>query len=295
MDWIGDFIWGNYEPANIYDHVGIGEIVNTAFSNMNNRIIQWIVNQIISISDLLIDIMLEIPLKYMNSPGFKQLYLTITKLTFVIIAPIIMYFGFKMLTGRISEQELWESIKRFFFLPFFIILTPIFTRESILIVNRISNTLLSTSQQQIALYPEEIGAEFILITVIYSVYLTRILLWYALRNAKLIFLILTSPLLYLMGSLPKHFQILAKWQKDIVTLLLTQIAHIIQILILVTVTRIDIGVFEEMLFQVGCLILMSKTENWLVEQLGGNTTRLPELNTKKIFNSAKKIIEKVIK
>lgn len=297
-DWLVDFVTGNYQQKKVYDFMGIGDIIDTAMARIEDVMIRYIIDQITDITDLLINLMLEIPLKYLTSPGFNNLYLMIIKLVFVVITPVVMYFGLQLVMGKVDEKELGESFKRFFFMPFFVLLLPIIIRRLIMIVNKISSTLLSNTQAELLLYPDELGPELLLLTIVYAVYLTKVLLWYALRNAKLIFLVIASPLLYLNWCLPNNFSKMKSWTDDITSLLLTQIAHIIQVLILMVITQTRIGTFEGMLFQVGCLILMTRTESWLATQLGGDalgTPKLSSLNPTKYLNPAKKFMKRVIK
>lgn len=289
-----NWVTGDYEQIKIYEQIGLGDYVDSFMKDINNKVVEFIVDQITNISDLLINLMLEMPLKFMSSKGFQDLYLMITKITLVTISPIVMFFGFKMVMGKISDSELWESIKRYFFLPFFVVAMPVIVKRMIFLVNRISNILLDSTQAQFLFYPEQLEPELLLLAIIYAIYLTKMLLWYSTRNIKLLYLIIVSPLLYLLWSFPGKFEKFQKWTHEILALLITQIAHIIQLLILLIITNTGIGGFEEMVMQVGALILMTQTENWLSGYIDNNMkTKLPKLSSysrpmKKVWNKIRR-------
>lgn len=289
-----NWVTGDYEQIKIYEQIGLGDYVDSFMKDINNKVVEFIVDQITNISDLLINLMLKMPLKFMSSKGFQDLYLMITKITLVTISPIVMFFGFKMVMGKISDSELWESIKRYFFLPFFVVAMPVIVKRMIFLVNRISNILLDSTQAQFLFYPEQLEPELLLLAIIYAIYLTKMLLWYSTRNIKLLYLIIVSPLLYLLWSFPGKFEKFQKWTHEILALLITQIAHIIQLLILLIITNTGIGGFEEMVMQVGALILMTQTENWLSGYIDNNMkTKLPKLSSysrpmKKVWNKIRR-------
>lgn len=292
-DGVKNWITGNYEQTKLYEQIGLGEYVDNFMKDLNNKIVEFIVDQITSISDLLINLMLELPLKIMNLKGFQELYLFITKITLVIIGPVVMYFGFNMIIGKISDQELWESIKRYLFLPFFVVCSPVIIKRAIFIVNKISNILLNSTQSQFLYYPKELEPELIFLAIIYAIYLMKILLWYSTRNIKLIYLIIVSPLLYLLWSFPGKFEKFGDWIHEITSLLFTQVAHIIQLLILLMITNTSMGGFEELVTQVGALILMTQTESWLSGYFESNQIKLPKFSSytrpmKKVWNKIRR-------
>lgn len=275
-----DFWWGNYEQSKVYDNISFQGYTAEAFGDkIEDEIIKFIVNQIMHVTDLLVNLMMEIPLEFLNSPGFRDLYSTIVQLTLAIITPIVMYFGLKMMLGKITETQMWESIKRFLFLPLFIVMMPVVIRKMIIIVNRISNQLLDLNRARHLFYPDQLSPVLILAAILLLFYLGKVLLWYAVRNIKMIFMIIVAPLLSVLWCFPGKYSGFDKWMNEMATLLFTQVAHIIQLLILLKISAGQSGsAMKQIVMQIGLLILMTQTEGWLAKQFNGDDVKMPNIS-----------------
>ncbi|MFW6016076.1 MAG: hypothetical protein ACOCRK_06530 [bacterium] len=256
---------------------------------LEQPIIDFILNQISNITGLLIDTMLSAPLYFLRLQEFSSIHLLITKLALAAILPFVAWQGFKLMSNMITVEQLQESLKRVLLMPLFALLSPPLITSILSIVNQISITLLNTTTgAEQAFRPKTLEITLIIFVGIYLYLMVKLLLYYSFRNFAIIFLIAFSPALYLVWSIPGKFDKLDVWINELSSLFLTQVIHVIELLLLLSLVRISSAGFQGLLIQIGALLFMVETPDWLGKYID-NSTKIPNIK----FSSPKKIIRSV--
>ena len=289
--------WINSSLEKLTSSDPIGNAFGEVAARFEDQAVQFIIDQLQSITEILLDLLLSTPLYIMQTEGFRELYWLSMKLALVFITPVIMWFGLKMITGNISVDSMWESIKRYFYFPLFFVFCPYVIKKMLIIVNQVCHTLLANGNIEGILYPENFNLTLVVLVIVYVTYMVKIITFYAARNVKLVFLVIVSPMLYILWSLPGRFEKYNKWINEITTLILTQVGHIILLLILLKITKANAAAsnWKDLITQLGVLIVMTEMKSWLEEYISTEKINLPDLNLKKYARKIRQPRKSLIK
>jgi hypothetical protein len=140
-------------------------------------------------------------------------------------------------------------------------------------MNRLSLALLKAVPNvkiETVLAPSGLEIGLLIFTVIYLVMLVKLLLFYCYRNYAFLVMVALFPLI-LLTYVTGHINKIQRWIKELSTLLITQVIHALQLVILVSMTVV-VGQttrpgIPSILLQIGALMFMLKTPDWLAEYM----------------------------
>lgn len=233
--------------------------------------------------------MFEVPLWFLESEGFNRIYDVTSKMALIISLPLGVYMCLKLMSNRVNEYQLKIVFIRMFFLPIFIMVAPKILTEFLKVVNRVSNILLDLEMinRDFEIQGDLHTTVTIIFLVIFLYLVIKLIIYYAKRNFAIIFLIIISPLLYLIWSMPGRFNKMNAWITEISNLFLTQLVHVIQLLILLMIVRSGVEGLTGLVLQVGALLYMVETPVWL-EKYIGSTMKIPDVKMRKYVNYMRK-------
>lgn len=243
----------------------------TLFENLTKQLDQkisgWLLEQVTRATQLLIKYLLSTPLHIMNSPYFREIYWLVAKLSLATLLPFLGYFGLRIITGQTRMEDVSRTFWRIMLMPAFILFAPYFVKKLILFINQISEILLNSKSFTGGYVPQHLDIVTILVVISFLYLMFKLILYYAMRNFFLMAHVAISPVFYLIWSMPGRYDKFNKWCQEITTLLTTQLIHIIELLLLLSITKIDNNSFDGLIFQIGALIVMNKTSDWIGEYL----------------------------
>lgn len=268
---------------------------------LENWIMENIINSLDKLTGFLVDVMLKSPLFFLNTNTFEMIYYsTIAKFSVMMSLPVGAFVFLKMLAQKTPSNQIKESMIRIFLMPVFIGLSPVVLKKLLKLVTDISHTLYNTSviNQNLQIGGGLDRAVLIIASIVYIFLLGKLTLYYSFRNFGIIFLLMISPFLYLFWCIPGRFDKINVWLEEITSLFVVQIIHIIQFLILLGLIKVSSGL-EGVLLQIGALLFMSRTPEWLQKYIGGNVSVPSNIEIKKyvdtVRNPAKSLYNKTKK
>lgn len=259
------------------------KVTTSLLAPMIESLDKWFTESVLSgvdnLTSIIVDALLSTPLYFLNSRGFMSIYMYMAKLALVSLLPIIAWFGLKYMSGKMNENELIQSMKRIFILPMFILFSPFLIKKFIAVINKISIILLKTSTIGVT-YPKNLDLVMIIACIIYAYLMFKLLIYYSFRNFGIVFLVAISPLLYLLWSFPNRYDRFDMWVSEITTLFLTQLAHVVQLILLMSITRKGFDGIPSLIMQIGALLYMVKTPDWLAKYVGASL-KIPDIKISK--------------
>ena len=274
--------------------------------SLKDRFAAELVQIISDIYNLLSEWLLSIPIDFLMSPAFEEVYMLIVRMAILLSAIPTLVLGFKVLTGRCNNKQAVNTLKKLLLLPIFSIASPLLIRlfaSKAEKISRVINEGVNLIQLSEGVSLAAFGITSLVLSVIFVFKLISLLLYFAQRNFKLLMLIIFAPLLYLFWSMPEHKGQMKRWESEVVLLFSTLIAHSIELLVLYYIT-IGVGLsniesrsqfVSVLLTQVGALIFMDKTPQWLSKYIAntGYEGYLLKKRSKDVWNILKRIAGKV--
>jgi hypothetical protein len=259
-------------------------VLENFINNIDAGISQWIAKQLLSLTQLLSTFLLSTPTELLQSKAFHTVYLTTTAIAYAGILPAVGYIGIRALLGKMDADEVFKSLGRLILVPLGISLAPKMTILFLQIMNSLSLALIrATPGVKIdeALVPAGLEIGLLIFTAIYLVMLVKLLLFYCYRNYAFLVMVALFPLVLLTYA-TGHISKIQRWVKELVTLLITQVVHALQLVILVSMTVIvgrttEPGV-PSILLQIGALMFMLKTPDWLAEYMHDTPDPITAIN-----------------
>jgi hypothetical protein len=234
---------------------------------------KWIAEQIINFTKLLDQFLLSTPISLLESKAFHMVYLVSTGIALAGITPMVAVVGFKAMMGKMDGEEALKSLGRLALIPIGTFLAPGLIISFLKVMNALARILVYATPNINAkdnLFPAGLELGVLVFTVIYLVLVVRLLLYYCYRNYGLLFLVASFPVILLTYA-TGHIEKIRRWTKEMTALMLTQVIHAFQLLLLVVMTMI-VGSGAEpgiptICFQIGALLYMNKTPQWLADYI----------------------------
>lgn len=243
-------------------------------SNFDNFLSRWIAEQILSITELFNTFLLSTPIEILQSRAFQKVYLVMLAIAYAAILPTVAYIGIKALLGHMDGEEVLKSLGRLVIIPIGVHIGPGIVTGFMGVMNTLARLLISAtpmikaSDQILSSTGLELG--ILIFTVAYLVLIFRLIMYYCYRNYALLFLTALFPLILLTYA-TGHTDKIQRWIREMTALLLTQVIHALQMVVLVAMTLFtgansDPGI-PLICVQIGALIFMNKTPQWLAEYI----------------------------
>lgn len=256
----------------------MAEYIVNGLIQAGNRLIDWITTQLIKIATLIPDLLLSTPLSFIKSDGFDYIYNIIFVLSCSISAAIVTYQAFKIALGKITVDQFIDHFWKVLLLPVFsyfaVDIVSFFITQANSLTEAIVNTVyhVSPSSSDSVFTSTLTQWSFILFIPAYLWYVFKLFLYYAWRNFRILELSMYAPAIYLIDCIPSHTGKISMWINELNSLLLTQVAHALQYLLLALVT-VHAGDNPLMfLTQIGCLMSMDKTTKLIKRYITPNNT-----------------------
>lgn len=236
-----------------------------------SKIATWLSAEIVALTSYLSAIFLSLPVFFLTSKPFNFIYNLIFTFSTSVALIIVLYHAFLIGLNKNTIDDYMTFLFKLMFLPIFTHFAPEIVIIFITLTNKLTANILNVVQTiqpsgELNLFNSAIlGLAQIVFLVLFVFYLFKIFLHYARRNFRILELVVYAPFIYLISCMPKYNDKLNLLIHEIASLLITQIVHSIEFLILSSLTLLageNLGVF---ITQIGALICMNESIN-LVEK-----------------------------
>ena len=245
-------------------------LFSNLLDSMEDQLFQWISGHILSVTGQLSNLILYTPTDLLRSAEFQQVYNLVAGIALSLLLPVVGWIGFKHMVSDDESHELYVGLARVVAVPIFIKLAPYFANFVINIANSLAASFLSAqngAKMGEALSPSSLQISLLIFLIIYLFLLLKLILYYCYRNYAILAFLLFSPLVIALWAIPSQTGKLDRLVKDFTSLLVTQVIHSIQLMLLIVMTtsvgRVVEPGFPLLLFQIGALQFMSTVPNWL--------------------------------
>ena len=262
----------------------LGFVQNPLSDIIDGNIMKMIYSAITGLIKFFEQIILTSPTILMRTDGFWQVYKIVTLLGLTVLAVVIMIASFQKVKDGINMAEVLKKIA--WFAPI-ITIGPYIIIRVIDIFNRLARIIITTDT---IIIPDRVTVSnllgYLLLLIIHAILAGKLIYYYAIRNAALLFLSLTLPVWVALWCLPIYDDVIDRYIKVLLKPLKTQIFHSIVLLMLssIILTAAEINNLMALVFQIGCLGLMNKAESVLTDLLGD----VDKLTDKSIASTIKK-------
>lgn len=237
-------------------------IVSNLTGYLADSISQLIINTIMRASGILSRILLTTPIQVLCSDQFTSFYCTIQRLVIIAFLPIIGWVFMSTITGKIRERDAIASIIRLcvasimmnLVIPFIVALLSL-TNRIVSILTQSFDIMPSTSQTT--------DIAMAIFFVIYMFFLYKLIIYYCYRNYAILAESINFIFISILWATGKT-KALDKWFKKIIKLVIIQLAHTIQLILMTFMVSAGSMSF---FLQIGGLIYMYKTPEWLDEYI----------------------------
>ena len=224
-----------------------------------------ITTEIISLVSYLPSIFLSMPVRFLESEGFQFIYNIIFVISSSIAAAVVLYQAFLIGLGKNRIDDYIEMIVKLMFMPLF----SYFADDVVIIFIKLANQMTDAILDAVhAVQPVGnfhlfsstlLGLAKLVFLVVFAFYMFKIFLHYARRNFRILELVAYAPIIYLISCIPRYNDKLDLWIHEISALLITQIVHSLEFLILSTLTVLAGESLAVFITQVGALMCMDSS------------------------------------
>lgn len=242
---------------------------------VSHSLLNLMAEQIALLLSRISSILLSFPLHFLEHAGFLTLYKLILVGSLLFIPTILIYRTVGLVISAhqfkaISRYDILYSFLRFLIIAAIMDQVPWIFSLLCNAANNITQELVANLQLNFIYYsaPEGFTADFAIIVLLIGIFVSgvRLLLYYAVRNATLIWLLLIAPVTLIRWSTNGNKKLLDQWLEQIFSLTLIQIIHA---LLLITMSQIisagppstankETAILYFALVQIGIVELMTK-------------------------------------
>lgn len=225
-------LWGM-----LYDVPALQELADS----VRYSVAGWIGNQMSEMLKLLSSLLLSFPTHFIEMPAFTEIYYLVTASALLLMPAILVFRSVSAIAGSskwhmIEAGDLVGTIVKFAVSSLFCFRAPWIFVVLMDGANSMVSSLISQAQVNL-LYDsltKGVGVDLIIVSllVVVLVYSVRLIVYYAVRNMHLLWLLLQTPVVLVRWAV---FQadILLDWWNQILGLILVQVLHALLFLILV--------------------------------------------------------------
>lgn len=237
------------------------------------KLTEWLTQQVVQLTTWLGSILLSTPQVAMDSPGWQTVYRMVATAAYAAAVPVLAWVALQVVAGMQDHAALTGCVKRLVFMPIVVELTPRAVGAVMDLCNRVARAIVEANGAAQVPAANTQGAQLgliLLMVIVYGVLLMRLVLYYAYRYYAVMVLTALAPLAMLVWIAPGGENRLTKWKDEIVALLVTQVVHALELLLLIVMT-VGVGSaaqlqgFPLLTLQIGAVLYMLRTPELLRE------------------------------
>ncbi len=247
-------------------------IFTQAVEGVEGALSQWIAGQVLGVTQWLSTLLLYTPSAFLQSEAFKEIHGFVAALAYAGMVPVLAWAGIRTVVGKQTAEEAVRQVARFAVVPVGIHLTPPAVLMFLNLFNNLAGMILQAAplNPEQALTPPVFDVTLLIFLALYVWLAVQLVKFYCYRNYAIAVLVALSPLMLLAWAVDEGHKF-QRWQGEVMALLTTQVAHALQLVILVAMTVGAGSVAEEgvpiIAIQVGALMFMTRTPEWLKEYM----------------------------
>lgn len=237
-----------------------------------SAVFSWVAVQVMYVTQVFSSLLLSTPSEFILSQEFRDLYLFMNMVSLGMMLPIIGWSGLKNIMGRAEVEETVSLIYSLLYVPLYSAIAPAVLFLVINVGNNMAQLLLTVFLDvpvHEGLLPKTFQVGLFIFLVVYLVLLVRLIMFYCYRNYALLVLLVIAPVGFVFWSLPTQSKKMEKWAQEILSLIVVQVMHAVQLAILVTLTMgvnsITKNSSDVLFIQIGAMLFMISTPEWLKE------------------------------